>query len=121
MKTMWAALLLVCIIIVQGCGGSSEDLAIRGKIVAVGDSEDGKGRTALVEGAKDKDTKYDKASVTIPADAKLYILKDGKKQATDVASLKSGQVVEISFAGEVMATSPVQGTAKQVVITGESS
>lgn len=123
MKTIRAAaLLLVSLLIVQGCGngsanGDTQGVSIRGSVIAVGDYDEGKGRLILVEGTKESDTQYDKASITVPKNAKMYAMTDGKKKKASVTELRSGQRVEVVFTGPVRESYPVQAEAKEVVIT----
>ena len=127
MKTIAAAIVLLgSLLMVQGCGdgsgsGKDQGVSIRGAIIAVGDYQEGAGRLILVEGSKESDTQYDKASVSVPKKAKMYAMADGKKKKASVSDLKSGQRVEIVFAGPAQETYPVQAEAKEVVILDDGA
>ena len=70
----------------------------------------------LVEGKKEKDTGYDKASVTIRTGAKIYWWKGGKKVEAKFSDIKDGCVVQCLFVGGVRESYPVQATAGEVLI-----
>lgn len=126
MKTIAAALLLLgSLLVVQGCGngedkdnGNSQTATIRGAIIAVDDYKQGEGRQILMEVTKESGTQYDRASVNIPKDAKMFAMADGKKNKASLADLKSGQSLEVVITGPVMESYPVQVNATEVVITG---
>lgn len=117
-------LLLGGLLVAQGCGngtgqgaGTDQGIAIRGEVVATGELPgDSKGSLILVEGQKESDTQYDKASVKVPGKAKVYTMRDGKKAKAAPLDLKSGQRVEIKFVGPVAESYPVQAEAGEVVI-----
>lgn len=130
MKTIAAALLLLgSLLMVQGCGngedkgngngnGNGQTATIRGAIIAVDDYKQGEGRLILMEVTKENGTQYDRASVSIAKDAKMYAMADGKKNKASLADLKSGQNLEVVITGPVMESYPVQVNATEVVITG---
>lgn len=73
----------------------------------------------LVEGAKEKDTGHDKASVTLTNATKVYAWADGKKVEAKAADLKQGCRVQCVFTGPVAESYPVQARASEVVILAE--
>jgi hypothetical protein len=112
---------------VQGCGngedkdkgnGNGQTATIRGAVIAVDDYKQGEGRIFLMEVTKENGTQYDRASVSIPKDAKMFAMADGKKNKASLADLKSGQSLEVVITGPVMESYPVQVNATEVVITG---
>ena len=70
----------------------------------------------LVEGKKEKDTGYDKASVTIRTGAKIYWWKGGKKVEAKFSDIKDGCVVQCLFVGPVDTSLPVKALASEVLI-----
>ena len=70
----------------------------------------------LVEGAKEKDTAYDKAAVTLTSKTKFYKWEDGKKKDAKFSDLKVGTLVQCNFTGPVAESYPVQATASEVLI-----
>jgi hypothetical protein len=73
----------------------------------------------LVEGAKEKDTQYDKASVTLSSTTKFYKWVDGKKKDAKFADVKEGCKVQCVFTGPVAESYPVQATASELIILEE--
>lgn len=69
----------------------------------------------MVEGKVEQDTQYDKASIRIKDNTKIYE-KDAKKEL-EVNSLKEGAKVEVIFEGPVAESYPVQADAKTIIIT----
>jgi len=121
-KIAAAVLLVVGLLAAQGCGTAGQTsagggVAIRGEVIATGELPNEKGGSLmLVEGKKEEDTKYEKASVRVPKSAKVYIMEGEKRKKASPADLKSGQRVEIKFTGEVAEADPVQAEAGEVVI-----
>jgi hypothetical protein len=72
--------------------------------------------TVLIEGTVEKDTRYDKASVTVTGTTKIYMMRSGKKVSADFSSLSVGQKVEAAFTGPVRESYPVQATAMEIII-----
>lgn len=91
---------------------------VRGVITQISQSEGEKnilGRI-LIEGAKEKDTKVDKANVTVTTQTKLFNEQDGERKPVAFDDLKEGQQVEARFTGPVRESYPVQATADEVTI-----
>jgi hypothetical protein len=70
----------------------------------------------MVEGMKEKDTGYDKASVSILTGAKFYFWKDGKKEEAKFKDIVRGCVVQCDFTGKVLESYPVQARTMEVLI-----
>ena len=70
----------------------------------------------LIEGNIEKDTEFDKASVTITKETRVFESKSGKLIKASFDSLKPNQRVQALFTGPVMESYPVQVKAKEVVI-----
>jgi hypothetical protein len=95
---------------------------IRGKITRLhlpDPRDDDLVRYLHVEGALEKDTRHDKASVRVPATARVFKLMDGRKLDAKYTDLKQGQIVEVKFAGPVAKSYPVQGSAAEIIILDE--
>jgi hypothetical protein len=73
----------------------------------------------LVEGAKEKDTQHDKASVTLKSSTKFYKWVGGKKKDAKFADVKEGSKVQCVFDGKVLESYPVQATATELIILEE--
>jgi endonuclease/exonuclease/phosphatase family metal-dependent hydrolase len=98
--------------------GARGEMDIRGKITHVRREKTG-GQligTLLVEGTKEADTKYDKASVKVTNETQIFILKDKKREAASFDKLEVGDRVEARFKGPVMKSYPVKATASEIVI-----
>jgi len=85
---------------------------IRGTVINV--SRFGDTVTILVEGKKDADTYYDKASIRI--DKKTLITKVPLSRAIDISEITIGDKVEVTFVGPVAESYPVQAIAELVNI-----
>lgn len=70
----------------------------------------------LIEGNIEKDTEFDKASVTIIKETRIFESKSGKLVKASFDSLKPNQRVQALFTGPVMESYPVQVKAKEVII-----
>jgi beta-N-acetylhexosaminidase len=70
----------------------------------------------LVEGAKEKDTQHDKASVTLTNATKVYVWAGGKKREAKLGDVKQGVTVQCTFTGPVLESYPVQARAAEVLI-----
>ena len=91
---------------------------MRGVITSFTRAE-GKGRGKVlahvfIEGAKEPDTQVDKASVTVTAETKVFINRDGERKPAEFAALKEGQKVEAGFTGPVRLSYPVQADAAEI-------
>lgn len=122
-KILSLVFVFIALLSVTGCaqnyGQAAKD--IRGKITQLSPG-DGKGilGVTLIEGILEKDTKVDKAQVTITSKTDIMLLEDGNKlQKADYSSLKEGQTVEAIFSGPVRESYPVQATAKAIIIRAQ--
>ncbi len=101
--------------------GEPAKVHIRGKVGRMTPpSEEQKKRglllTIMVEGSKEADTSYDRASVKI-TDKTVIKLKVGKQiEDGKLEDLKEGAIVTAVFTGPVLESYPVQATAKEIVI-----
>lgn len=110
-KILSVAFCLILVISFIGCGqGSVTNLpgkaAIRGQITSITQNTENKTAVILVEGQKESDTEYDKASITINSSTK--ILKGGSKDLLPITDLKKGMKVEAYWDGPVRESYPVQ-------------
>jgi hypothetical protein len=71
--------------------------------------------------AKEPDTQVDKASVTVKAETKVFINRDGELKPAEFAALKEGQKVEARFTGPVRLSYPVQADAVEITILTNSA
>ena len=72
-----------------------------------------------VDGKKEKDTQYDKASVKLTSSTKFYKWVDGKKKDAKFSDVKEGSKVQCVFTGPVAESYPVQATASELIILEE--
>jgi beta-N-acetylhexosaminidase len=70
----------------------------------------------LVEGTKEKDTSYDKASVRVIVMTKIEKVDGKKRKAAKWVDLKKGCKVEVVFDGPVAQSLPVKADAKSILI-----
>jgi beta-N-acetylhexosaminidase len=113
------ALSLILILSLVGCGQSAlgkakENPVIRGQITKITQNPEGKTATLLVEGQKEEDTQYDKASVRVTSDTKIY--KGDSKTKLSMTDIKEGMKVEIYWDGPVAESYPVQMGANIIKI-----
>lgn len=91
---------------------SKEKLGIRGQVTKISTDNSGKIKGILVEGIVEQDTEYDKASVFIGENTKIY--KNHTKEELERGALKEGIKVEVIFEGGVRESYPVQADAKVI-------
>jgi hypothetical protein len=124
--TFLPILLVGLILALIGCSAADDteerEVDIRGKIVEVhrmetpgSDSEAILG-SILVEGVIEADTKYDKASITITGATDIYEQTGQERVQLTFDDVSIGQLAEVSFAGPVRETYPLQGSAAELVI-----
>jgi hypothetical protein len=75
----------------------------------------------LIEGELEEDTSFDRASVTVTEDTRIYIQRGGERMDAAFSDLQVGQYVEASFTGPVAESYPVQTTAGEIVVLGSTS
>lgn len=96
-----------------------EKVDVRGAVGQVSPSPANKAGvlgSILVEGVKEKTTRYDKAAVRITAKTTIEKVVGKKRQRATFADLKEGVRVEAIFTGPVAESYPVQATAKAILI-----
>lgn len=89
---------------------SIEKVDLTGKITKTLLDNDGIIKGILVENEQQKGTSYDKANVLLTAETQIY--KGHTNELLSVDSLQVGTNVEISFAGHLLMSYPVQGGAE---------
>lgn len=72
--------------------------------------------TILIEGAVEKDTKFDKASVTVKDNTRIFKREGESYRPVAFDYLKVGQRVQARFTGPVLESYPVQTTASEIVV-----
>lgn len=115
-KIMILILSLVLMFAMAACSRSNEEhkIAIRGEITNLSEGQNNKTIFIMVEGVVEKDTEFDKASITITEKTKV-VEKDSNKKLSKEA-LKEGMKVEVIIEGPVRESYPVQVDAKEVRI-----
>ena len=114
------ALLAIAFLFIMGCSlsniGTKAD--IRGKITNIAKNTEDKDiiGSILIGGNLERDTKYDKASVTITRQTHIFEYSNKKFIKADFESFKIGQKVQALFTGQVLESYPVQVKAIEVVI-----
>lgn len=112
--------LAIAFLFIAGCSlsniGTKAD--IRGSIINITKNTEDKNiiGSILIEGNLERDTKYDKASVTITRQTHIFEYKNKKFIKVDFASFKIGQKVQALFTGQVLESYPVQVKAIEIVI-----
>lgn len=89
--------------------------SIRGIIKSISTPE-GKITGIYIEGIKEADTTYDRASVGFNDETHFYFYAGGDFMETDATQLEVGQTVEAWFTGSVATSYPVQAWAIEIVI-----
>jgi len=102
-----------------GAGGGGVD--IRGNITSIHradtqSQEKGIMGSILIEGAIEEDTGFEKASVTITEETRIFEGEGQERRTVTFEALQVGQRVEARFTGPVMESYPVQATAREIVI-----
>lgn len=124
MKNLTLTILLICLLLLSACTSTAvsptpdqqdpDSIHIRGTVKNLVLGKDGV--TFLVEGSLDKDTLYDKASVTATRNTNVTIKGVNTLVALDFTEIKEGQLVEITFTGAVAESYPVQAQASVITI-----
>jgi hypothetical protein len=81
---------------------ATDETGVRGTVKDIVQGKDG--ITFLVEGKKENDTQYDKATVTVN-------MKTVLENVASFGEIKAGDTVEVKFGGAVAESYPVMGTA----------
>ncbi|WP_160197900.1 DUF3221 domain-containing protein [Senegalia massiliensis] len=115
-KLIFTLLILYTILFFVGCTEEmkNEAIGIRGEIEKI-EANNTSSYTIYVEGKKESDTEYDKASVYVDSNTTIY---DGTKKV-NIEDLEEGLMVEIIFEGGVRESYPVQADAKKIYILDE--
>lgn len=117
----WLTLFTIILTLFAACGPSAAPPAapaadIVGQITAIQPAEapgDLIG-SVLIEGTREENPQYDRASVRITAETR--ILQGDDRQPVTFEALETGQRVEARFSGPVMESYPVQALAGEIVI-----
>lgn len=110
-------MVILCVIVSYGyfVDRSQDRVDIRGTVKNV--TIYGNAATILVEGQKENDTSYDKASVRI--DQHTLITMGVTSRDVDVGVIQVGDKVEVTFTGPVAESYPVQALAELINIIEE--
>ncbi|MSR55313.1 MAG: DUF3221 domain-containing protein [Gemmataceae bacterium] len=119
--TRLLASLVALIAFVPAYAKDGDKIAIRGMPISVAPATDDEKKagivgTMLVEGAKAKDTEYDKAFIKITKATKIFMMSGKDLKPAKFEDLKGGQKMEVQFVGPVAESFPVQATAGKIVI-----
>ncbi len=117
---------LCATLVLSACGAGSSgatdnSVDIRGSITKVSQADasaQAKGTLGaiMVVGAKEADTKYDRASVRITTETSIFEQQGQSRGRATFAALKVGQRVQARFTGPVAESYPFQATAGEIVI-----
>lgn len=121
--TRLLAIAVAAALVVPAFAQDRDKVSIRGKAENVSPSSDealkgGILGTMIVDGEKDKDTQYEKANVKVTKATKIFVKVGGELKPATYDDLKTGLRMEITFAGPVGESFPVQATAGKIVILG---
>jgi hypothetical protein len=120
-KTLCSGLVTICFLCLLVLPGFAADIC--GKITnatLANKNPNGLIGWIRVEGAKERDTSIDKASINVMVQTDLFKMRDGKKAVVTFEDLKVGQTVEATFSGPVAESYPVQATAGDIVILAQA-
>jgi hypothetical protein len=94
----------------------AEAVDIRGRVTQTHRNAQGEPPvgTVEVEGTVEPGTRYDKATIHVGHDTKIFLGRDGKPASFGV--LHTGDLVEVTFTGAVAESYPVKATAARIVI-----
>ena len=94
----------------------AETVDIRGRVVQARRNAQGEPPvgTLQIEGTLEPGTRYDKATVRVSRETKIFLGRDGKPAS--FSFLREGFLVEVTFSGPVAESYPVQATAARIVI-----
>ena len=113
---------LAAVVLLAPALAEEKKVSIRGSLASAGQASEEEKKTGLlgnllVEGSKDKDTEYDKATVKVTKATKIYRQFGKELKEASFDDLKGGVKVEIWFQGPVAESFPVMATAGKIVIT----
>jgi hypothetical protein len=94
----------------------AEPVDIRGRVVQTRRNAQGEPPvgTVQVEGTVEPGTRYDKATIHVGHDTRIFLGRDGRP--TSFSFLHTGDLVEVTFTGPVAESNPVQAMAARIVI-----
>lgn len=72
--------------------------------------------SVLIEGVKEADTQFDKASVRVTNETQIFDGRGSERKQVLFDDLKTGQKVSARFVGPIMESYPVQATASEIMI-----
>jgi beta-N-acetylhexosaminidase len=126
-RTAWALLGLTLAVALGLIPAAAQDSKadIRGMVTNVSAAnEEAKKKgtlgSILVEGAKEKDTTFDKASIRVTDKTKIEKLVGKERKPAKFDDLKKGAKVQALFTGPVAESYPVQAMAKEILILEEA-
>lgn len=105
----------------DGSARSSGHADVRGTITRLAKG-DGRGKVlghVLIEGEKEADTQFDKASLAVTAETRLSIKQGKELKSVGFADLAVGQKAEARVIGPVMESYPVQAQAAEITLLEE--
>lgn len=114
---------LISLLVMSGCAAAdiqpNPNPAIRGSITnrSPANGEGGLLGSILVEGTIEDDTQFDKASIAVTSETKIFEQVGQERQAATFEALQVGQKVEAWFTGPVAESYPVQAVASDIVIS----
>lgn len=112
-KVFILSLALLILLGLPGCGGGEEEkISIRGTIANLTLNQSGEVTGILVEGKIEKDTAFDKASISFDKDTR-FVKGSGNEKITK-EDLEKGMSVEAAFTGPVAESYPVQARAQLI-------
>lgn len=117
-----AGLLIGLLSLMLGCAAAQTtpqtNPAIRGSITSrnPANGEGGLLGSILVEGRIENDTQFDKASIAITSQTKIFEQVAQERRPATFEAFQEGQKVEAWFTGPVAESYPVQAVASDVVI-----
>lgn len=120
--------LLMAVALAAGCSDRAsrapERIDIRGRITGIISASPEMRRAHAVqgfirvEGAREPDTQYDRAAITITDSTAITVMEGETPGDGKFAALKKGDSVEATFTGPVRESYPVQVTASHVRVIG---
>lgn len=98
-----------------------DEADIRGNITNIHRGGDAAGNdkllgTIMIEGVKEADTNFDKASVRVTNETRIFDRRGKERKSASFETLKTGQKVAARFIGPVAESYPVQATASEITI-----
>jgi len=126
-RSLFAILCLIILVVTQsGCSRSTPQLKnkdphIRGEIIFVTLRDENRTVAINVQGVLESDTLYDRASIKVSEETKVFIEEEGNYKIASITDLAVGQSVEVLFTGLIAMSDPVQAEAEEVLIRKTST